>query len=70
MIGEHYGIETRWRECAAEMPAAQAQMLRYRMRQEHGVLLMGRLESLLLTHLHDVLPPSLLDKALRHLHTE
>jgi transposase len=68
VISELYGIEARWREGAADLPAAQAYALRYRLRQEHSALLMARLEALLLTHLHDVLPQSLLGKALHYLH--
>jgi transposase len=70
VIGELYGVEARWRELAAEIPAAPAHALRYRLRQEHSVPLVARLEALLLTHLHDVLPQSLLGKALHYLHAQ
>ncbi len=70
LIGELYGVEARWRECAAEVPVAQACALRHRLRQAHSVALIARLQTLLLTHLHDVLPQSLLGKALHYLHAQ
>ncbi|MBC8120194.1 MAG: IS66 family transposase [Burkholderiaceae bacterium] len=72
VIGELYGIEARWREravVAGETPE-QAFALRQRLRQEHAAPLIARLEALLLTHLHAVLPQSLLGKALHYLHQQ
>jgi transposase len=72
VIGELYGIEARWRErpAVADEAAEQAYALRYRLRQEHSAPLVARLETLVLTHLHDVLPQSLLGKALHYLHAQ
>ena len=72
LIGELYGIEARWRERAPvpEESQEQAYALRYRLRQEHSAPLVERLERLLLSHLHGVLPQSLLGKALHYLHEQ
>lgn len=72
VIGELYGVEARWRERAVDTKetAEQALALRYRMRQEQSAPLIERLQALLLTHLHGVLPQSLLGKALHYLHEQ
>jgi transposase len=70
IIGELYAVEARWREQTVQMPEAQAYALRYQTRQEHSRVWIARLEALLLAHLHDVLPQSLLGKALHYLHEQ
>jgi transposase len=72
VISELYGVEARWRErsAAAEESAQQAYALRHRRRQEHSAALIERLQTLLLSHLHGVLPQSLLGKALHYLHEQ
>jgi transposase IS66 family protein len=50
--------------------AEQAYTLRYRPRQEYSAPLIAHLETLLLTHLHGLLPQSLLGKALHYLHAQ
>lgn len=72
VIGELYAVEARWRERAVDPneTVEQACALRYRMRQAHSASLIERLQALLLTHLHGVLPQSLLGKALHYLHEQ
>lgn len=70
LISKLYEVEARWREQAATMPEAQAYALRQRLRRDHSRPLILQLEQLLLAHLHDVLPQSLLGKALHYLHAQ
>jgi transposase len=72
LIGKLYAIEARWRErpMLADESEQERFAVRYRLRQEHSVPIIGRIETLLLAHLHSVLPQSLLGKALHYLHEQ
>jgi len=61
LIGELYRVEAQ----AKEVKASHAE--RGRRRQQDSVPVLGRIEALLLEHLHTVLPTSLLGKALHYL---
>jgi len=59
-IGELYAVEKAAREFAADG--------RLTLRKTESVPVLAKIEALLLTHLHNVLPQSLLGKALHYLH--
>ena len=61
LIGQLYAVES----CARERKMSAAERLRER--EQHSVPVLARLQALLLTHLHAVVPGSLLGRALHYL---
>ena len=61
LIGELYAVEARARECKLDAAG------RLSLRQQFSVPVLARIEALLLTHLHAVVPGSLLGRALHYL---
>jgi transposase len=72
LMRELYAVEAHWRERpeVADESEQQRFAMRHRLRQEHSAPIIDRIEALLLTHLHGVLPQSLLGKALHYLHEQ
>ena len=64
LIGQLYAVESRAQDCKMDPQARLGE------RQGHSVPVLERIQALLLTHLHAVVPGSLLGKALHYLSTQ